>query len=897
MEPNKKDEKISNTQLMNLIYSIINWENNKENLLNNKDTNKEINFFLIDKEYYNKLKKIINYEQIISNFDNLNINSNDEKQVKEIIEEQIKNNINESNFLKENERYINENLIIKELIENKNFTVEIINEDIKKNLNLKEKKFIQLKSNYIDEEIYFTCENYFSDKKLIIMFLFEHEKIYEIILIVDDNNYEALIEIIKEEKNNILNKCDINIRGLTENSIIKNIQLSNIDFCLFISVISQFKTNKAINKGENESITKPKTILIKKEKLLNLNSLLKNSNELFNRALNKNIGELHNNYSPCKIINKFWVERFLHLDNSMGNFEQINCDIFGDYKLLIPSNYDNEDIFIINEIFFLSLFPFFDELYEKRELFKDYIIYLNDDKGAIIIDNEIFIFETLQNDVNQRKNFIKIKEPMLFLEEMKKCIFKLNNDNWKKMMSNINGEYFKESNINNNYKDEKTQINPNNQELHSNINNLNANLDSNNIFPNNNIYNNFNINPIYNNQNISFNYNNNFNNFNSNNNNIINNNYNITNNIINQYYNNNKNNDKVILDKFMPTIGLKNIGATCYINAIIQCLAHCIEFSEDFLSWYLYQEDKNKKSRSISYSFANVLYNLYFPQENQNDFSAKDFREIIALFGPLFEENQANDSKDIFQFLIEKMHEELNELNNNNNINYDEDAQVNQFDELATFNQFELMYQKNYHSIISKHFYSKQKSMTKCLNCGNIIYNFQVYSFLMFPLKDVKIYTLSYPNQNQNQILNLYDCFNYLQKTELFTGDNLIYCRICQAESNANFCNFIYSTPTILAIVLNRGKNNQDFNEKFLFPTELNLENYTQDKTTSNRFYLIGVICHVGESGNFGHFFAYCRSHYQSFWYKYNDSIVSECNENEIFMQSTPYILFYHKYI
>ena len=47
MEPNKKDEKISNTQLMNLIYSIINWENNKENLLNNKDTNKEINFFLI----------------------------------------------------------------------------------------------------------------------------------------------------------------------------------------------------------------------------------------------------------------------------------------------------------------------------------------------------------------------------------------------------------------------------------------------------------------------------------------------------------------------------------------------------------------------------------------------------------------------------------------------------------------------------------------------------------------------------------------------------------------------------------------------------------------------------------------------------------------------------------
>ena len=325
-------------------------------------------------------------------------------------------------------------------------------------------------------------------------------------------------------------------------------------------------------------------------------------------------------------------------------------------------------------------------------------------------------------------------------------------------------------------------------------------------------------------------------------------------------------------------------------------MAHCIEFSEDLLTWYLYQEDKDKKSRSISYSYANVLYNLYFPQENQNDFSANDFREIIALFSPLFEENQANDSKDIFQFLIEKMHEELNVLNNNN-INYDEDAQVNQYDELAVFNQFELMYQKNYHSIVSNHFYSKQKSMTKCLNCGNIIYNFQVYSFIMFPLLDVKLFTLNYPNQIQNQILNLYDCFNYFQKTELFTGDNHIYCRVCQLETDANFCNFIYSTPTILAIILNRGKNNKDFHEKFLFPTELNLENYVQDKTSSNKFYLIGVICHVGESGNFGHFFAYCRSHYQGFWYNYNDSIVTQCNETEIFMQSTPYILFYHKYI
>ena len=77
----------------------------------------------------------------------------------------------------------------------------------------------------------------------------------------------------------------------------------------------------------------------------------------------------------------------------------------------------------------------------------------------------------------------------------------------------------------------------------------------------------------------------------------------------------------------------------------------------------------------------------------------------------------------------------------------------------------------------------------------------------------------------------------------------------------------------------------------------ISMINFSQDKSVNNKFYLIGVICHVGESGNSGHFFAYCRSHYQSYWYKYNDSIVSECNESDIFLENTPYILFYHKYI
>ena len=240
------DEKISNIQLINLIYSIINWEHDKENLFNHKDNNKEINYFLISKEYYSKLKQIINCQKIISDIDNRIFASNKEIDIKNIIDEHIKNNIieqnkNEIKILNDEEKNLNEDLIIKELIENQNFIVEIINEDIKKNMNLKEKEFLELKYNYIDENIYFTNENNFSNKKLIIMFLLDLGTLYEIIFIVDDCNYKALIEILKEENNNILNKYGINIKEINENNIIKNIKSSNFDFYLFITIISKFK--------------------------------------------------------------------------------------------------------------------------------------------------------------------------------------------------------------------------------------------------------------------------------------------------------------------------------------------------------------------------------------------------------------------------------------------------------------------------------------------------------------------------------------------------------------------------------------------------------------------------------------------------------------------------------
>ena len=913
MEVDDEVQSISNDQLSKLILSIINLDKNKESIFNAKG----IILYLINKQFLEKIKNLINFQKIISSLNNNN--SLDIKDVEKIIKEYIENNINneiknELNVLLKEDNNINQDLIIKELLENKKPIFEIINEDIKNNLNNSQKKFIKLETHSINNFQYFTMEQNINSNKIIIMFTKIQNTFYEVIIIVKSDNYEELIKIIEEQKTNFLSLCNFNIDEINENNTFKQIIISNIEINLFITplkcdILIQEKNKLIINDNQEKEQNIPKSFkLIKKEEIKNLFYYLNNSNNIFKKALNKNEGELHNNYSPCKIINRHWIENFINSFINIENINQNNLDIFNDYKLLIPTNISNNDIYITSEIFLISLFPFFNELENKRDLFNDYILYLHNGNGAIIIENEIYIFETLENDVNQRKYFLKIETPNLFLEDMINGHFELDDINLTKLKSNAINNENQNNNINNNIiinenninQNENIQFNKNQmngyEQVQSIQNSVNPNIFNNNIINNFDNYNNINNynnpinNNIYNSYNLNFQnniYNNNL--INNNNNNQNNNLINLNNNIIPQ--------QQITLDKFKSTIGLANIGATCYINSIIQCLAHCIELSEDILSWYLYHPDKDKQSRCISYSYADVLYNLFFPKDNQTYYSPNDFREIVALIGPLFEEHKANDSKDIFQFLIEKIHEELNVLNESN-INYNEDIIVNQMDELAVFNNFELVCQKNYHSCISKYFYGKHKTITKCLNCQCSIFNYQVYSFLIFPLLDVKKYKFSYyQNHSQNQIMNLYDCFNYFQKMEFFSGENHIYCMGCKLETNANYCNLIYSTPIILTIILNRGKNNADFNEKFLFPMELNLDSYAQDKYNSNKFYLIGVLCHVGESSMNGHFFSYCRSHYQGNWFKYNDAIVSECDENEIFDATTPYILFYHKYL
>ena len=65
----------------------------------------------------------------------------------------------------------------------------------------------------------------------------------------------------------------------------------------------------------------------------------------------------------------------------------------------------------------------------------------------------------------------------------------------------------------------------------------------------------------------------------------------------------------------------------------------------------------------------------------------------------------------------------------------------------------------------------------------------------------------------------------------------------------------------------------------------------------SVNYQLIGVITHLGESGQSGHFIAHCKSPIDHQWYTYNDAIVSKIDDyqKQIIDLGMPYLLFYKR--
>ncbi|CAH8432530.1 unnamed protein product [Schistosoma rodhaini] len=240
-------------------------------------------------------------------------------------------------------------------------------------------------------------------------------------------------------------------------------------------------------------------------------------------------------------------------------------------------------------------------------------------------------------------------------------------------------------------------------------------------------------------------------------------------------------------------VGLNNLGNTCFMNSILQCLSNTAPLTEYCLE-DRFLKDINKSSSMnglLFHSYADLMKEIWDPDMANSSTSPSRFKSQIQRFAPRFMGYSQQDSQEFLRYVLEGLHMEVNRVQKRPNpIKPDYEAE-----DCLPDNEKANLYWRRYLSMDNSEivdlFVGQLMSTLECGECSFKSTTFDPFWDLSLPI----------PKKSNVSIL---DCLNLFTSKEELDGNERPICSRCKTRRRCAKSFSIQKFPQILVLPLQK---------------------------------------------------------------------------------------------